>query len=1041
VPGRQTERFLTTVLFTDIVGSTEVAAELGDRAWRELVEEHHRLVREALKRHGGREVDTAGDGFFAIFDAPAAAADCALDAIEAVQALGIQIRAGLHVGEVEKSGPKVTGISVPTAARIMAAAGGGELLVSSTVRDLAAGSGLHFEDRGERQLKGVPGTWHLYAVTRGGQAAAAAGRMSSADRAARRAAAVRRAEARPVWQRHPGLSAGVAIGLAGVIVGSAALAWSPWRPRALAGVEENSIGIIDPSRNEIVAATKVDEQPADIAFGEGAVWVTNAESNTVSRINPLTRAVLQTIDVGKTPAGITTGHGSVWVANSGGRSVSRINAQTNRVVDEIEVGNGPTAIAFGADTVWVTNAGDGTLSRIDAATGKASTPISVTSLPVAMAVAADGLWVASQDGASVSHLDPASGAALSAPIPVGWRPSSVALGAEAAWVANTGSGGVSRIDTATGSVVGVVDVGGSPTSVAVDGSTLWVADADGAVLRVDTANLGAPPVRIATSSSPQAIAVVNHEVWFASRASEATHRGGVLRVVSDTFDVDPAAFSSPEFQSLIGDTLVGYPRVGGIIGSQLIPALATAVPKPTDGGLTYAFRLRSGIRYSDGSPLHASDFVLGIEHDFQVYDPRVEGSVGGGFYSAIVGADACEAAVGKKCDLSMGMVADDAANTLVIHLKEPDPDLLYKLTLSFARPFKPGSMPEFAYASHPFPGTGPYQIASITPEEVRLIRNPYFHSWDAHVRPKGFADEVIWTLGVSPADQVRLVEAGKADYMVEQIPADAFHILETEYTPQLHLAAQSTMFVFMNTKLAPFDRLDVRRAVNFAMDRKAVAALRGGGEVTSVTCQLLPPNFPGYQPYCPYTEDPAPNGRGRWTAPDLETAKKLVAESGQAGTNIVVGPFAPRLTPLAKYVVGVLKQIGFRNVTERDAKEGEEVFNAIYKDKNVQMGAFEFIQDYPGPDTFLSGFTCAENDGFTNNCDPKLDALVQQARDLQATDPSAAADKWAEADRMVVDLALWAPLLNEGSDFVSARVRNYQYNLSYGVLLDQMWVQ
>ena len=105
------------------------------------------------------------------------------------------------------------------------------------------------------------------------------------------------------------------------------------------------------------------------------------------------------------------------------------------------------------------------------------------------------------------------------------------------------------------------------------------------------------------------------------------------------------------------------------------------------------------------------------------------------------------------------------------------------------------------------------------------------------------------------------------------------------------------------------------------------------------------------------------------------------------------------------------------------------------------MGAFEFIQDYPGPDTFLSGFTCAENDGFTNNCDPKLDALVQQARDLQATDPSAADDKWAEADRMVVDLALWAPLLNEGSDFVSARVRNYQYNLSYGVLLDQIWVK
>ncbi|MDQ2933376.1 MAG: hypothetical protein M3R49_00075 [Chloroflexota bacterium] len=507
MPGRLTERFLTTVLFTDIVGSTDVAAEFGDRAWRELVEEHHRLVREALKRHGGREIDTAGDGFFAIFDAPAAAAECALDAIEAVQALGIQIRAGLHVGEVEKSGAKVTGISVPTAARIMAAAGGSELLASSTVRDLAAGSGLQFDDRGERELKGVPGTWRLYVVTRRGQSAAAE-TPTTADRAARRAAAVRRAEARPFWERHPRLTAATAIGLTAVVVAGAALVWSPWRPKALAGVAENSIGVIDPGRNEIVAATKVDGQPAGIAVGEGAVWVTNAESNTVSRIDPSTRAVVQTIDVGKTPAGITTGHGSVWVANSGGRSVTRINATTNRPVDEIDVGTYPTAIAFGADAVWVTNAGDGTLSRIDAATGKAAAPISVASLPVAMAVAPDGLWVASQDGAAVSHLDPSSGAALSAPIPVGWRPSAMAIGAGALWVANTGSGSVSRIDTASGSVLGVVNVGGSPTSVAVDGTTLWVGDANSAVLRVDTANPGVAPVRIGTNSAPQAIAVV-----------------------------------------------------------------------------------------------------------------------------------------------------------------------------------------------------------------------------------------------------------------------------------------------------------------------------------------------------------------------------------------------------------------------------------------------------------------------------------------------------------------------------------------------------
>jgi class 3 adenylate cyclase len=158
VPGGQTERFLTAILFTDIVGSTEVAADLGDRDWRDLVQEHHRLLRAAVRRHGGREVDTAGDGFFVIFDAPAAAAQCAHEAVEAVRTLGIQIRAGMHVGEVEHIGAKVGGIAVPTAARIMAAAGASEIYASGTIRDLAAGSGLRFEDRGERELKGVPGS-------------------------------------------------------------------------------------------------------------------------------------------------------------------------------------------------------------------------------------------------------------------------------------------------------------------------------------------------------------------------------------------------------------------------------------------------------------------------------------------------------------------------------------------------------------------------------------------------------------------------------------------------------------------------------------------------------------------------------------------------------------------------------------------------------------------------------------------------------------------------------------------------------------------
>ncbi len=158
------DRVLATILFTDIVGSTAKAVELGDRRWRELVQEHHALVRGQLARFRGRELDTAGDGFFASFDGPARAIRCACAITEGVHELGIDVRAGLHTGECEAIEGKVGGIAVHIGARVASEASAGEVLVSSTVKDLVAGSGLEFEERGVATLKGVPGEWRLYAV-------------------------------------------------------------------------------------------------------------------------------------------------------------------------------------------------------------------------------------------------------------------------------------------------------------------------------------------------------------------------------------------------------------------------------------------------------------------------------------------------------------------------------------------------------------------------------------------------------------------------------------------------------------------------------------------------------------------------------------------------------------------------------------------------------------------------------------------------------------------------------------------------------------
>jgi class 3 adenylate cyclase len=163
-PVPDAHRVLATVLFTDIVGSSQRAATLGDRAWRELLGAHHAAVRRELERFQGQEVDTAGDGFLSTFDGPARAVRCGRAIQGAVRELGLEVRAGLHTGEVELAGEKITGIAVHTGARVAALAEPGEVLVSSTVKDLVAGSGLEFEDRGAHELKGVPGEWRLYSL-------------------------------------------------------------------------------------------------------------------------------------------------------------------------------------------------------------------------------------------------------------------------------------------------------------------------------------------------------------------------------------------------------------------------------------------------------------------------------------------------------------------------------------------------------------------------------------------------------------------------------------------------------------------------------------------------------------------------------------------------------------------------------------------------------------------------------------------------------------------------------------------------------------
>lgn len=210
----------------------------------------------------------------------------------------------------------------------------------------------------------------------------------------------------------------------------------------------------------------------------------------------------------------------------------------------------------------------------------------------------------------------------------------------------------------------------------------------------------------------------------------------------------------------------------------------------------------------------------------------------------------------------------------------------------------------------------------------------------------------------------------------------------------------------------------------------------GGPPDAAVTCQLLPPGFPGYRPYCPYTVDP--DAGGRWKGPDLERAQALVDASGTHGAQVIVGPGLPNFNSLLPYLGSLLEQLGYQ-VSVETVTSFDELFEA-WDARPPGITILGWSADYVAPSNFIALYTCT-GEGGTSYCDPDFQAQFDHALELQSTDPEAALREWAALDRRAVDLALLAPLYNAGADFVSSRVGNYQYSAAFGPLFDQMWVQ
>src|SRR6266516_1711040 len=533
-----------------------------------------------------------------------------------------------------------------------------------------------------------------------------------------------------------------------------------------------------------------------------------------------------------------------------------------------------------------------------------------------------------------------------------------------------------------------------------------------------------------------------------SSTQAAAHKGGTFTILANpSFGVaDPAQnYTLQEWQLLIDthDGLTQFNRVGGVAGTKIVPDLATALPTPTDGGKTYVFQLRSGIKFSNGQPLKASDFVRTFERQFTVPGPT-------SFYSGIVGASKCKP---KKCDLTTGVVADDSANTLTIHLTAPDPEFFDKLALPFAY-VVPGNTSFKLTGNNVPPGTGPYMWKSYDPnKEAVLVRNPYFHQWSAAAQPAGNPNSIVEKFGLPISEEVTQVENGQADEVFDGdvIPPDRLSELNgAQFKNQVHVNPLTADWYFaLNTKRPPFNNVKARQAINFAADRAAYVKIGGGPSLAVPTCQILPPNFPGYAPYCPYT---AGSDHTKWTAPDIAKAKQLVQQSGTAGMKVVANSTNDESgKALAAQMVSDLNKIGYKASSQLLA--GGIQYPFVQNSSNLHkwsVGWSAWYQDYPAPADFLNVLLGCGNihpgsdasPNIAEFCDQSIQAQMTQASSLALSNPTAANNLWAKVDHEVTDQAPWVDLYNPKQiDFLSKRVQGYQWNPQWYILIDQMWLK
>ena len=526
---------LATVLFTDIVDSSRIATELGDQRWRVLLAHHHDIVRKTLKRHGGKEVDNAGDGFFAAFDDQADAIRCACEISNGVRVLGVDVRAGCHVGQAEVVGRKLGGVTVHAGARVMSEAGPGEVLVSSVMKDLVPASGFTFTDRGLHTLKGIDGEWRLFAVT------VVDGDPRPPPLEPDDAARLRHdIQPPPLIRRR---WARVLIPAIALVIAAAAVLVVANRPQPIK-LEANSLARIDPATNRIIADVPVadpggsqltavppqevwvlsqqdqlisivdtvtgDVQPIGvfggqvgstnagygIVYAHGFVWVSGG-NDEVALIDAGSRGLAghpSHIHIPGKPALLAAGYGRVWVGVHDQNTVVGINPKTHRLVLRAPIGFGFNGIGVGEGWVWASNCESGTGSKIDPRTGESN------EIDVGIAETVTGI------AGETPHLINKAGC-----------PATIATAFGSAWVSDPILGVVYRIDPESDQVIEAIRVGESSHDYASDiveaDGSMWVASPKSqTIVRIDPVT-DQVEARIPVPYKPNGLTVADGSVW------------------------------------------------------------------------------------------------------------------------------------------------------------------------------------------------------------------------------------------------------------------------------------------------------------------------------------------------------------------------------------------------------------------------------------------------------------------------------------------------------------------------------------------------